>query len=69
MRDRLSRAVEVWIPGGDRENVRMAVADLMLTAIGAAQHRQIFGLTCDADLLDKLVEMVERQVASLQQPA
>jgi AcrR family transcriptional regulator len=65
MRDRLVRAAQVWSAAPEKESARHELADLVMTAAGAIQHRHIFGLTCNEVAVRKMVDLVETEVAKL----
>jgi len=63
LQDRLVSAAFVWIPDPAKDVAREELADLILTAGGAIQHRQIFGLPVDDRTIDKLVDLIDRELA------
>ncbi len=63
LRTRLVSAAFVWIPEAEKHGARQELAELILTAAGAIQHRQIFGLTVDGGTVDKLVDLIDRELA------
>jgi AcrR family transcriptional regulator len=69
MRDRLIRAAAVWSAEPGKERARQELADLVMTAAGAIQHRQIFGLACDEVMVRKMIGLIEFEVAKLRQDA
>lgn len=69
MRDRLVLAAAVWSPAPGKEVARQELADLIMTAAGAIQHRQIFGVECDDATVTKMIDLVEAEVAKLRRDA
>lgn len=62
---RLTEAAMLWAPAPEKAAARKELADFILTAAGAIQHRQIFGLEANAPMIKMMVELVETEIARL----
>ncbi len=63
LESRLISAAFVWIPDPDKDEARRELVELILTAGGAIQHRRIFGLPFGQVTVDKLMALIERELA------
>ena len=62
---RLVLAARLWVPGTDKEAERQELADIILTAAGAIQHRQLFGLEASARMTARMVGLVDAEIGRL----
>jgi AcrR family transcriptional regulator len=62
---RLVAAAKLWIPEPERTPERQELADLILAAAGAIQHRHIFGLEVSASTTAKMLAFVDAEIDRL----
>lgn len=61
----LVTAAKLWVPDPDKNAERQELADLILTAAGAIQHRHIVGLEESTSMTAKMVELVDSEIGRL----
>lgn len=67
LRERLVSAAMLWVPDAEKDFERQELVELILTASGAIQHRQIFGLEESTRMTAKMVGLVDAEIVKLGQ--
>lgn len=65
LRSRLADAVAIWAPGPENAEARENLADIVLSAAGAVQHRQLFGFPSSDLVTNRMIALVESEISSL----
>lgn len=69
LRKRLQSATMVWAPAPEQHAARERLAELILTLAGANLHREIVGLPIDAYAATAMIELIEAEIAKLDESA
>lgn len=69
MRDCIARTAIVWTADPAKADARENIADLILTAAGGIQHRQVLGLECDDACIARVTDLVDLEIAKLRRDA